>query len=369
LNFLLLPFNFNLKMSNTLGKLYRLTTYGESHGPEIGGIIDGFPSNFELDLESVQQALDRRRPGQSSLTTDRQESDRVEFLSGIFEGRSTGSPIAFRIPNKDQRSADYSAMKDVYRPSHADYVYEQKYGNRDHRGGGRASARETANWVVAGAIASQYLKNEGVRIGAGVTGVGELILSQTENLDYSKVYENDLRCPDVAAAEAMSLLIQEVKNEGDSLGGRISSKITGLPVGLGEPIFDKLHARLAQALFSINAVKAVEFGSGVEASKMRGSAHNDAFVKRDGKVRTSTNQSGGIQGGISNGEDILIHIHFKPVATIAQKQSTLNQAGEEVELEAKGRHDACVVPRAVPIVEAMIANVLLDFVLEQKARG
>ena len=356
-------------MSNTLGKLYRLTTYGESHGPEIGGVIDGFPANVEVDQAAIQLALDRRRPGQSELTTERKESDTVEFLSGIFEGKSTGAPIGFRIPNKNQRSKDYSDLKEVYRPSHADYVYHEKYGNRDYRGGGRASARETANWVVAGALAAQFLKKEGIQIGAGVTGVGELVLGQTERLDYAKVYENELRCPDAATAEAMSLLIQEVKAEGDSLGGRISAKVSGLPVGLGEPIFDKLHARLGQALFTINAVKAVEFGSGVEASKMRGSAHNDAFVSTNGQVQTSSNHSGGIQGGISNGADVLIHIHFKPVATIAQKQATVNQSGEEVSLEAKGRHDPCIVPRAVPIVEAMLANFLMDFWLERRARS
>ena len=354
---------------NSIGKLYRLTTYGESHGPEIGGIIDGFPSNFKIDQDAIQLALDRRKPGQSDLTTQRKESDTVEFLSGIFEGKSTGAPIGFRIPNQDQRSREYDNIKDIYRPSHADYAYDAKYGNRDYRGGGRSSARETANWVVAGALAAQFLAKEGIQVGAGVTGVGELVMNRPEKSAFDAVYDNDLRCPDSTTAEAMALLIQQVKEEGDSLGGRISCKVSGVPAGLGEPIFDKLHARLGQALLGINAVKAIEFGSGVGASQMRGSQHNDSFVSENGEVHTATNNSGGIQGGISNGEDIFLNLHLKPVATISQKQRTVDKDGREVEMEAKGRHDPCVVPRAVPSVEALVAMVLLDFLLEFRARS
>ncbi|NLN32065.1 MAG: chorismate synthase [Flavobacteriaceae bacterium] len=344
---------------NTFGKIFRLTTFGESHGTAIGGIIDGCPAGIELDVEEIQSELDRRKPGQSKIVTQRKESDTVQFLSGIFEGITTGVPIGFIIPNENQKSKDYSHIEEVFRPSHADFTYHQKYGNRDHRGGGRSSARETANWVVAGAVAKQIIKE--IEINAYVSSVGDLFLEKPyQQLDFSKTESNILRCPDEETAAKMIEKIEKVRKAGDTIGGTITCVIKNVPVGLGEPIFDKLHARLGQAMLSINAVKGFEYGSGFCGARMQGSEHNDLF-NEDGT--TKTNLSGGIQGGISNGMDIYFRVAFKPVATLMQKQEALNSQGELVEMQGKGRHDPCVLPRAVPIVEALSAMVLLDFVL------
>lgn len=344
---------------NSFGRLFRLTTFGESHGEAIGGILDGVPAGIELDFEQIQAELDRRKPGQSKIVTQRKESDKVQFLSGILEGRTTGTPIGFIIPNENQRSKDYAHIEDVYRPSHADYTYAQKYGIRDSRGGGRSSARETANWVVAGAVAKQVLKD--IKIFAYVSSVGEIELKKSyQELDLTQVESNMVRCPDAATAESMIELIQQIRKEGDTIGGTISCVIQNVPLGLGEPIFDKLHARLGQAMLSINAVKGFEYGSGFSAARMRGSEHNDLF-NADGT--TKTNHSGGIQGGISNGMDIYFKVAFKPVATLMKLQEALNSEGEIVQMQGKGRHDPCVVPRAVPIVEALAAMVILDFYL------
>jgi chorismate synthase len=351
-------------MSNSLGKIFRLTTFGESHGPAIGGVIDGCPAGIELDLEAVQTELERRKPGQSKITTQRKEPDQVEFLSGLFEGKTTGTSIGFQIRNTNQRSKDYSHNVDVYRPSHADYTYDQKYGIRDHRGGGRSSARETANWIVGGAVARQMMKD--VRITAFTSSVGNLFLEKPyQDLDFSKIEENMVRCPDPETAEKMIDLITRIKKEGDTIGGTITCVLQNVPVGLGEPIFDKLHARLGQAMLSLNAVKGFEYGSGFCGAQMKGSEHNDLF-NPDGS--TKTNLSGGIQGGISNGMDVYFRVAFKPVATLIQKQDTIDSKGNPVEMMGKGRHDPCVVPRAVPIVEALAALVLADFYLLDKAR-
>lgn len=344
---------------NSFGRLFRLTTFGESHGEAIGGILDGVPAGIELDFDQIQAELDRRKPGQSKIVTQRKESDKVQFLSGILEGRTTGTSIGFIIPNENQRSKDYAHIEDVYRPSHADYTYAQKYGIRDSRGGGRSSARETANWVVAGAVAKQVLKD--IKISAYVSSVGEIELKKSyQELDLTQVESNMVRCPDAATAESMIELIQQIRKEGDTIGGTISCVIQNVPLGLGEPIFDKLHARLGQAMLSINAVKGFEYGSGFSGARMRGSEHNDLF-NADGT--TKTNHSGGIQGGISNGMDIYFKVAFKPVATLMKLQNALNSEGEIVEMQGKGRHDPCVVPRAVPIVEALAAMVILDFFL------
>jgi chorismate synthase len=351
-------------MSNSFGKLFCLTTFGESHGPAIGGVIDGCPPNIELDLKAVQLELDRRKPGQSEITTPRKEEDQVEILSGIFEGKSTGTSIGFIIRNKDQRSKDYSDLKDVYRPSHADYVYEKKYGIRDYRGGGRSSARETACRVVAGAIAQQVLAHSGINIQAYVSQISHLKVTQKEaDFDFKKTEDNIVRCPSNEVAKQMITLIEEARGEGDSLGGVVSCIIKNSIVGLGEPVFDKLHADLGKAMLSINAVKGFEVGSGFSSVTMRGSDHNDSFVSEESQIKTTSNFSGGIQGGISNGEDITFNVAFKPVATISKRQETVDSKGNNVEMEAKGRHDPCVVPRAVPIVEAMAAIVLLDHLL------
>lgn len=352
---------------NSFGQIFRLTSYGESHGPSVGGIVDGCPAGIKLDLDRIQLALDRRKPGQSSITSPRKEDDKLEILSGLFEGMTTGTPIAFSIKNKDQRSKDYDHLKDLYRPSHADFVYEKKYGIRDHRGGGRSSARETASRVVAGEIARQILELSGMEINAFVSAVGPHSMESIPN-DLDSRWENMVRCPDPSIAANMISYIENLRSEGDSTGGVITCLVKGSPAGLGEPVFDKLNAIMAQAMVSINAVKAFETGSGVEASKMKGSEHNDPFVQKEGRLGTSSNFSGGIQGGISNGEDIEMRIHFKPVATLSQKQKTLNTEGEVVELAAKGRHDPCVVPRAVPIVEAMAALVMCDLYLQQQSR-
>jgi chorismate synthase len=350
---------------NSYGHHLRLSTFGESHGAAIGGVIDNFPAGVELDLDAVQLALDRRRPGQSTLTTQRKESDTVEFLSGIYDGRSTGTPIGFIIRNEDAKSKDYSHLKEVYRPSHADFTYQEKYGRRDHRGGGRSSARETACRVVGGALAAQILPE--VEIAAYVSAAGEISLEAGyENLDLDRRYDNDVRCPDEAVADQMTQHIKAVRKEGDTLGGIVTGVIRGLPAGLGAPVFDKLHADLAKAMMSINAVKGFELGSGFASAKMRGSAHNDRF-NPDGS--TETNFSGGVQGGISNGMDIYFRVAFKPVATLMRDQSSINSEGEAVTVKGKGRHDACVVPRAVPIVEAMAALTVADhFLLNRSSR-
>ena len=353
---------------NTFGKVFKLTTFGESHGVAIGGVIDGCPAGIELNLGLVQAELDRRKPGQSKITTQRKEADEVQFLSGIFEGKTTGTPIGFVIENQNQKSKDYSHIKDSYRPSHADYTYQQKYGVRDYRGGGRSSARETASRVVAGAIAKQVLKKINVSVDAYVKAVGEIELKLPySSLDLTKTEETIVRCPDLTTANEMIKYIDAVRKEGDTVGGVISCVIKNTPVGLGEPVFDKLNADLGKAMLGINAVKGFEIGSGFEGAKSKGSVHNDLFIVKEGKVTTNQNKSGGIQGGISNGEVIYFNVAFKPVATIMQKQSSINEAEEKVTIDGKGRHDPCVVPRAVVIVEAMAAITLLDFYLRNKA--
>ncbi|MEO6903582.1 MAG: chorismate synthase [Bacteroidia bacterium] len=354
---------------NTFGKLFTLTTFGESHGIALGGIIDGCPAGLAIDVEFIQSELDRRRPGQSHIVTQRKERDGVEFLSGIVEGITTGTPIGFTIHNENQKSKDYDHNKDVYRPSHADYTYDAKYGLRDHRGGGRSSARETVCRVVAGAVAKLILKQFDITVNAYTSQVGDIkLLKEYQTLDLSKTDSNIVRCPDALIAETMIQKIEQVRKAGDTIGGIISCVIQGVPVGLGEPVFDKLHADIGKAMLSINAVKGFEYGSGFEGAKMNGSQHNDLFDidKLTGKIKTKTNHSGGIQGGISNGEDIYFKVAFKPIATIIQKQDTVNSKGEVVEMMGKGRHDPCVLPRAVPIVEAMAALVLVDHLLRMQ---
>ena len=353
---------------NTFGKIFTLTTFGESHGKAIGGVIDGCPPNFEINLDLIQQQLDRRKPGQSSVTTQRKEEDTVEFLSGIFEGKTTGTPIGFVIKNKDQRSQDYGDLKDVYRPSHADFVYDKKYGIRDYKGGGRSSARETACRVVAGAIAQQILITKDIEIRAFVNQISHLELTDDyQDIDKSKIDDNIVRCPSEELANEMIALIGQARDDGDSLGGIIRCEIQNPIVGLGEPVFDKLHADLGKAMLSINAVKGFEIGSGFGSVFMKGSEHNDEFVSEDGAIKTNSNFSGGIQGGISNGQPIHFNVAFKPTATISKSQATVDNKGNEVDLAAKGRHDPCVVPRAVPIVESMAALVLLDHLMRQAA--
>lgn len=346
---------------NSIGTLFQLTTFGESHGEALGGIIEGCPSGVVIDFDFIKKELKRRKPGQSKIVTQRKEADEVEFYSGIFEGKTTGTPIGFVVKNTNQKSKDYDHIKDVYRPSHADFTYDEKYGERDYRGGGRSSARETVCRVVAGAIAKLFLTD--IKITAYTSGVGEIQLTKKDPIDFNEIENNVVRCPNVNLASKMESLITSVKKEGDSLGGIISCVIENVPTGLGEPVFDKLHANLGKAMLSINAVKGFEYGSGFEGSKMRGSEHNDAFTS---SKKTTTNYSGGIQGGISNGMPIYFNVAFKPVATLIQKQTTINNKGEPVEMQGKGRHDPCVVPRAVPIVEAMAALVLADFILLQR---
>ena len=344
---------------NQFGSCFRVTTFGESHGAAIGGVIDGCPAGISIDLEAIQEELNRRKPGQSAIVTQRKEPDEVTFYSGIFEGKTTGTPIGFAIHNTNQKSKDYTHIKDSYRPSHADYVYDQKYGFRDYRGGGRSSARETASRVVAGAIAKQFLAS--ISFQAYVSAVGPIQLAtHPSDLDFSSVESNPVRCPDPKVAEEMEAYIRQIRKEGDTVGGVVSCVIKNVPVGVGEPAFDKLHAVLGHAMLSINAVKGFEYGSGFEGAKRKGSEHNDLF-NTDGT--TKTYYSGGIQGGISNGMDVYFNVAFKPVATVMQAQDTINSKGEEVVMEGKGRHDPCVVPRAVPIVEAMAALVIADFVL------
>lgn len=344
---------------NTYGNLFRLTTFGESHGKAIGGVLDGCPAGIELDIQAIQDELNRRKPGQSAIVTQRKEPDTVELYSGIFEGKTTGTPIGFAIHNTNQKSKDYSHIKDSYRPSHADYVYDKKYGFRDYRGGGRSSARETASRVVAGAIAKQFLRD--IKIHAFVSQVGAIKLDVPyQELDFSKIESNPVRCPDESMAAKMEEYIKSIKKEGDTIGGVITCVAQNVPIGLGEPVFDKLHAELGKAMLSINAVKGFEYGSGFEGVLMKGSEHNDAF-NPDGT--TKTNKSGGVQGGISNGMDIYFNVAFKPVATVLQGYETIDKEGNTVQTQGKGRHDPCVVPRAVPIVEAMTALVLADFTL------
>jgi chorismate synthase len=349
---------------NTFGTLFKLSSFGESHGPALGGVIDGCPAGLTIDLDFVQSELTRRKPGQSHITTQRKEDDVVEFLSGIFEGITTGMPIGFVIKNEDQKSKDYSHIKDSFRPSHADFTYEEKYGLRDYRGGGRSSARETACRIVAGAIAKLILKEKNITVNAFVSQVGKIKLEKSfEELDLSKTDNNVVRCPDEKVAEQMISYIEEIKKQGDTIGGVIQCVIKNTPIGLGEPVFDKLHAVLGHAMLSINAVKGFEIGSGFDSIHFKGSELNDEFTSADKKITTKTNNSGGIQGGISNGMPIYFNVAFKPVATIMQDQKSVNKQGEEVILEGKGRHDPCVLPRAVPIVESMAALVLVDFLL------
>ena len=349
---------------NTFGKIFRFTTWGESHGPAIGCVVDGCPPNVKISEKDIQIELNKRKPGQSKFTTQRKEDDKVNILSGIFEGKTTGTPIGFIIKNKDQKSKDYNHLKESFRPSHADYVYEKKYGNRDYRGGGRSSARETACRVVAGSIAKQILGN--IKINAYVSSVGNISLNKSHtNIDFDNIEKNNVRCPDLKTAKEMEDLILKVRKDGDTVGGVISCVIKNSPVGIGEPVFKKLHSEIGAAMLSINAVKGFEYGSGFAGTKMRGSDHND-IINSDGT--TKTNNSGGIQGGISNGMDIFFNVAFKPVATIMKDQESIDSEGKKTTIKGKGRHDPCVVPRAVPIVEAMAALVMLDYILINNSR-
>lgn len=354
-------------MRNTFGNIFTLTTFGESHGEAIGGVVDGMPVGIEVDLDFIQSELNRRRPGQSSITTSRQEGDIVELLSGVFEGRTTGCPIGFIVRNTNQHSQDYENMRQMFRPSHADYTYYTKYGNRDYRGGGRSSARITISRVVAGALAKLALRQLGIQINAYTSQVGSICLDRDyRNYDLSLTETNIVRCPDPMKAAEMVQLITQVKAEGDTIGGVITCVVKGCPAGLGEPEFGKLHAALGAAMLSINAVKGFEYGEGFEGAAGRGSEQNDVFVNNYGKIKTLTNHSGGIQGGISNGEDIYFRVAFKPVATLLREQSTVDIDGNPTKLTAKGRHDPCVLPRAVPVVEAMTAMTILDYYLQNK---
>ena len=356
-------------MSNTFGTLFKLTTYGESHGKQIGGIIDGCPSNITLCLESVQEELNRRKPGQSNLVTQRKEPDTVEFHSGLFEGKTTGTPIHFSIVNTNQRSKDYGNIKEVYRPSHADYTYDKKYGIRDYRGGGRSSARETACRVVAGAIAKQLLASKGIKIRSCVTSVYHHVIDQGDKIEWSLVEGFKTRAANQRLNTLFEQEILKAKKEGDSLGGQVYCEVLGLPVGLGEPVFDKLHARLGYAILGINACKGFQIGSGFSGTALKGSEHNDAFyIDSNQDVKTKTNYSGGTQGGITNGEPLYFTAAFKPTATIIQKQQSITSDSEEIVYLAKGRHDPCILPRAIPIVEAMTALTILDFYLLQQSR-
>ncbi len=353
-------------MSNTLGTIFKLTSFGESHGKSVGGVIDGCPAGLELDEQFIQSELNRRRPGQSAITTPRNEADKVEFLSGVFEGKTTGAPLAFVIWNSNQQSKDYDHLKNIYRPSHADYTYQTKYGIRDHRGGGRTSARETITRVVGGAIAKLVLKQMGVNITAYTTQVGHIAMTKTYmECDLAEIERNAIRCPEPEVANKMIDFVKEIKAEGNTIGGIITCVATGVPAGWGEPVFNKLHAALGASMLSINACKGFEYGSGFNVLE-RGSDINDEFYTENGVVKTKTNNSGGIQGGISNGQDIYFKVAFKPVATILQKQNTITKELEDTNIKAHGRHDPCVLPRAVPIVEAMAAITLLDMYLLSK---
>lgn len=355
---------------NEFGIIYRLTSFGESHGAAVGGVVDGMPAGITIDVEEVQRQLNRRRPGQSAIVTQRNEKDRVRFLSGIFEGVTTGTPIGFVVENEDHHSNDYSNIRDVFRPSHADYTYTSKYGIRDYRGGGRSSARETIARVVAGALAMQALGQIGVTVTAYTSQVGNIALDNDyRHYDLSTIESNDVRCPDADAAARMHELIRQVQADGDTIGGTVTCVVKGVPVGLGEPVFDKLHARLAYAMMSINAAKGFDYGMGFDGVGNRGSQMNDAFICTDGHISTTTNRSGGIQGGISNGEDIYFRVAFKPVATLLRDVETIDKDGRATTLHARGRHDPCVLPRAVPIVEAMAAMTIFDmYLLNRTAR-
>ena len=353
--------------SNSLGRIFRITTSGESHGPGMGVIIDGCPAGIEIDTAFMQHELDRRRPGQSSITTQRKESDIFSIQSGVYEGKTTGAPILILIPNEDKKPADYDHIENSFRPSHADFTYHKKYGTRDHRGGGRSSARETANWVAAGAIAKLILAQHDIKINAAVSSVGSVQVEiPIEAFDWEFAENNPVRCPDPSTSISMHTLIEETRDAGDTIGGTITCVINGCPAGLGEPVFHKLHADLGHAMLSINACKGFEFGSGFEGSKMKGSEHNDTWTNADGAIETKTNNSGGIQGGISNGMPIYFRVAFKPVSTLMMNQASIDIAGEATEIKGKGRHDPCVVPRAVPIVEALAALVLVDHWLMAK---
>lgn len=355
-------------MSNTFGHIFRLTTFGESHGPGVGGVIDGFPAGIDIDMDFIQNELNRRRPGQSDITTPRKEADEVELLSGVFEGKSTGCPIGFLVRNTNQHSGDYDNIRDLFRPSHADFTYTQKYGLRDHRGGGRSSARETISRCVGGALAKLALRQLGIEVCAYTSQVGHIALDKEyTEYDLSLIESNAVRCPDPQKAAEMEALIKEVKAQGDTIGGIITGIITGCPAGLGEPAFGKLHAELGAAMLGINAVKGFEYGRGFAGVTQRGSEQNDIFVNRNGSITTRTNHSGGIQGGISNGRDIYFRVAFKPVATLLMEQETVTSDGTPTVIKARGRHDACVLPRAVPVVEAMAAMSLLDHYLLNKA--
>ena len=359
---------------NTFGKLFTLTTFGESHGVAVGGVVDGMPPGIPIDIDFIQQELARRRPGQSRITTDRKELDQVELLSGVFEGKSTGTPIGFIVRNKNQQSKDYDSIADLFRPSHADYTYYNKYGIRDYRGGGRASARITLSRVVAGALAKLVLKQKGISITAYTSQVGDITLDRNyQKYDFSLIESNPVRCPEPEKAKEMEALIAEMKHEGDTIGGVITCVIKGCPVGLGEPEFDKLHAQLGAAMLSINAAKGFEYGEGFASASYRGSQQNDVFIPSSDKqqthgIKAKTNHSGGIQGGISNGEDIYFRVAFKPVATLLMEQETVNKEGEATKINVHGRHDPCVLPRAVPIVEAMAAMTILDALLVDNAK-
>jgi len=352
---------------NTFGTLFKLTTFGESHGEAIGGIVDGCPAGLKIDISLIQEALDRRKPGQSRITTQRVEEDKVVFLSGIFEGITTGNPIGFMIKNNNQKPTDYEHIKDKFRPSHADFTYQQKYGIRDYRGGGRSSARETASRVVGGAIAQQILTLQNIKINAFVSQVGNIkLIKNYSELDLEKTYLHPTRCPDETISNVMFDYIDKIRKEGDTVGGKISCVIANLPVGLGEPVFDRFEADLAKAMLSINATKGFEIGAGFDAMLLKGSEHNDEFYVDKNKVKTKTNHSGGVQGGITNGEDVFFNVAFKPVATIMKPQQTVNSNFEKVIIVGKGRHDPCVLPRAVAIVEGMTALVVVDFLLRNK---
>ena len=355
---------------NEFGIIYRLTSFGESHGAAVGGVVDGMPAGITIDVDEVQRQLNRRRPGQSAIVTQRNEKDRVRFLSGIFEGVTTGTPIGFVVENEDHHSNDYSNIRDVFRPSHADYTYTSKYGIRDYRGGGRSSARETIARVVAGALAMQALSQIGVTVTAYTSQVGNIALDNDyRHYDLSAIESNDVRCPDADAAARMHELIRQVQADGDTIGGTVTCVVKGVPVGLGEPVFDKLHARLAYAMMSINAAKGFDYGMGFDGVGNRGSQMNDAFICTDGHISTTTNRSGGIQGGISNGEDIYFRVAFKPVAPLLRDVETIDKDGRATTLHARGRHDPCVLPRAVPIVEAMAAMTIFDmYLLNRTAR-
>lgn len=353
---------------NVFGKLYRLSSFGESHGEAVGGMVDGCPAGIPLTVEMIQRELDRRRPGQSDISTSRNEADRVEIVSGVFEGMTTGMPIGFLVRNTNQNSKDYTHLKDIFRPSHADYTWYKKYGVRDYRGGGRSSAREHIARVVGGAIAKQVLSRHGISVCAYTSQIGEIVLTGAySDYDLIRIEANAVRCPDEQVAERMIGLIREMKEAGDSVGGCVTGVIRGMMPGLGEPVFDRFQARLAQAMMSINAAKGFEYGSGFASAALRGSQHNDSFLMQEGQVHTATNRSGGVQGGVTNGEDVYFRVAFKPVATIMTEQGTVTKEGEEVCFQAHGRHDACVVPRVVPVVEAMAAMTVLDLLLENGA--